>query len=122
MKIYMAGQTGNRVYVYVGDDDSPQGIVPLDSRTDLRNHSPCGPNWGYGGSGPAQLALALAADALADDEQALAIYQRLKRRLVTNLPQRGFVLTLDEVLAAIRECQAEKTTPIFPPVVDGDDS
>ena len=38
---------------------------------DLVNHSPDGTEWGYAGSGPAQLALALLAHALADD--ALAV-------------------------------------------------
>jgi hypothetical protein len=42
---------------------------PLNLRHDLRRHSEEF-NWGYGGSGPAQLALALAADVLGDDEQA----------------------------------------------------
>jgi hypothetical protein len=32
---------------------------PLDPRHDLYNHSPDGFEWGYHGSGPAQLALAL---------------------------------------------------------------
>lgn len=41
---------------------------PLDPRTDLRNHSPDGFEWGYHGSGPAQLAIALIADAIGNDE------------------------------------------------------
>jgi hypothetical protein len=32
---------------------------PLQERLDLWNHSPTGLEWGYAGSGPAQLALAL---------------------------------------------------------------
>lgn len=121
MRIYIGGQTPSRIYVYVGDDDGPMGLQPLDSRSDLRNHSPCGPNWGYGGSGPTQLALALAADALDDDAAALAVYQRLKVRLVVGLPQRGFVLTKDQVLDAIKECQSEKPGPRNPSTVDGYD-
>jgi len=42
---------------------------PLEWRLDLRNHSPTGLEWGYGGSGPAQPALALAADVLRDDAE-----------------------------------------------------
>jgi hypothetical protein len=34
---------------------------PLELRLDLFNHSPTGFEWGYGGSGPAQLALAILA-------------------------------------------------------------
>ena len=40
---------------------------PLNPRYDLRNHSPTGFAWGYLGSGPAQLALAILADAIAND-------------------------------------------------------
>lgn len=43
---------------------------PLPPRLDLFNHSPAGFEWGYGGSGPAQLALAILADALANDPEA----------------------------------------------------
>ena len=57
---------------------------PLDPRLDLRNHSPTGFEWGYGGSGPAQLALALAASRL-PETLALTVYQRLKRALVASL-------------------------------------
>jgi hypothetical protein len=49
---------------------------------ELRDHSPTGFAWGYSGSGPAQLALALAMDASGDAELALRHYQDLKRRLV----------------------------------------
>ncbi len=52
--------------------------VALDPRFDLRKHSPDGFEWGYGGSGPAQLSLALCAEVLQDDAQALAIYQQFK--------------------------------------------
>lgn len=47
----------------------------------VRHHSPDGFSWGYGGSGPAQLALALL---LEEIPQGLAIknYQKFKRRVV----------------------------------------
>ena len=70
---------------------------PLDPRLDLRNHSPTGLNWAYGGSGPAQLALALLADALGDDRRALAVYQDYKWRVVTHLDNAGWELTAAEV-------------------------
>lgn len=38
----------------------------LDPRFDLRNHSPTGFEWGYGGSGPAQLSLAILANEYGD--------------------------------------------------------
>lgn len=55
---------------------------PLKPRTDLRNHSPDGFEWGYGGSGPAQLSLAILADFLEDDAKALQLYQPFKWRTV----------------------------------------
>lgn len=59
---------------------------PLDVRNDLRNHSPDGFNWGYGGSGPAQLALAILAEEF-DDQFAMANYQGFKRDVVARLDQ-----------------------------------
>lgn len=64
----------------------------LDPRFDLRNHSPTGFEWGYAGSGPAQLALALAADVLGEDERALSLYQDLKSHLIVGLPHDGWIL------------------------------
>lgn len=43
-------------------------IARLEPRLDLANHSPTGLEWGFGGSGPAQLALAMLADFFADIE------------------------------------------------------
>jgi hypothetical protein len=40
---------------------------PLPMRLDLWNHSPTGFEFGYGGSGPAQLALAILADCCGDE-------------------------------------------------------
>ena len=81
---------------------------PLDPRLDLRNHSPTGVEWGYAGSGPAQLALALAADVLGDDARAMAVYQALKLRLVGRFPADGWTLTEDALLATIRSLETER--------------
>lgn len=69
----------------------------LNPRLDLRKHSPDGFQWGYGGSGPAQLALALLADCLEDDDRALAHYQEFKRKVVVVLPRNSWTLTSDEI-------------------------
>ncbi|MCI0534446.1 MAG: DUF6166 domain-containing protein [Verrucomicrobiales bacterium] len=45
---------------------------------EVRVHSPTGFAWGYGGSGPAQLALALLVHATGDSETALLHYQAFK--------------------------------------------
>src|SRR6478736_4100384 len=64
-----------------------QKSEPLPLRLDLDNHSPTGFEWGYGGSGPAQLALALLADALGDDALATVLHQRFKWKYIATLPQ-----------------------------------
>jgi hypothetical protein len=48
----------------------------------LRNHSPTGFAWGYGGSGPAQLALALLLDVTHNETLSLELYQQFKREIV----------------------------------------
>jgi hypothetical protein len=81
-------------------------VTLLNPRLDLRSHSPDGFSWGYGGSGPAQLALALAADVLGDDDRAQDIYQRLKFKLIGSLPEEGWSLSekrLREVIEAIEQ-------------------
>lgn len=69
----------------------------LDPRYDLRSHSPDGYEWGYGGSGPAQLALALLADALQRDRLAEWWYQDYKRAVVCGLPREGWDLTQESI-------------------------
>jgi len=78
----------------------------LDPRFDLRMHSPDGFEWNYGGSGPAQLALAILANHLSDDRRALDLYQRFKWAVIAGLPRRGWTLTsqeIDQALHTIRE-------------------
>lgn len=74
----------------------------LNTRHDLRNHSPTGPNWGYNGSGPAQLALGLACLVL-PDKQALAVYQHLKRKLVSQIKDNGWRIPIDAIREAVLE-------------------
>ena len=68
----------------------------LDCRYDLLSASPSGFEWGYGGSGPAQLAIAILAHAY-DDEFAIDRYQRFKREFVAELPKSGWTLTKQDL-------------------------
>ena len=52
----------------------------------LRNHSPDGFAWGYGGSGPAQLALAILLEITKDKQFALKNYQDFKWDIICDLP------------------------------------
>ena len=97
-----SSETESPQHVYRGrrDPTAPVGqecIVtvdgdPLDSRYDLLSASPSGFEWGYGGSGPAQLAVAILADAY-DGELAVSHYQQFKREVVADLPKEGWSLT-----------------------------
>ena len=79
---------------------------PLRPRNDIRNHSPTGFEWGYGGSGPAQLALALVADCCGAKQAEPPIYQRVKGMLVVGLASEGWTLTEEEVRAAATSAAA----------------
>lgn len=63
--------------VMVWEGDHPMLLDPAASQQ-LRNHSPSGFEWGYSGSGPAQLALAILLDYSCDEEVALEHYQAFK--------------------------------------------
>ena len=78
--------------VYVVSEDGT--IKPLPLRLDLCNHSPAGFCWGYNGSDPAQLALAILSEAGASDQNALAYYQQFKDEFVVHLSSgQDFVIT-----------------------------
>jgi len=99
MKTYEGKRSYGQCFVTVNG-------TALDPRFDLRFHSPDGFEWSYGGSGPAQLALAILADHLADTQEALNCYQRFKWAIIAGLPRRGWTLTsrkIDEALQTIRE-------------------
>ena len=79
----------------------------LNPRLDLWNHSPTGFEWGYAGSGPAQLALAILADHCQNDERALNFRHRFKWAVIAELP-RHWTLTsqeIDQVLQTLREAE-----------------
>lgn len=101
MKRYEGRREGHAVVVTV---DGRR----LNPRFDLWNHSPSGFEWGYGGSGPAQLALAILADHLDDDRQAFDFHHRFKWAVIAELPGRGWRLTsleIDAVLHTLREVE-----------------
>jgi hypothetical protein len=74
------------------------------------NHSPTGFCWGYSGSGPAQLALAILLDHFnGDKERALSLYQDFKSKVIAGLPMdNDFVLTDEQVESAISLIDIER--------------
>ena len=82
--------------------------LDLSPRFDLANHSPTGFEWRYLGSGPAQLALALCADALGDDVRALRVYQEFKANVVANLAEAYWKMTASEVREEVFEIEKHR--------------
>ena len=95
----LAEPTGATVSMLIDGQEQP---LPL--HLDLRNHSPTGFEWGYPGSGPAQLALAMCAE-LVDDWHAQRVYQLVKIWLISSIPQSNeqWQLTGTQVHGAILE-------------------
>ena len=71
--------------VLVWEDGQP-ALLPIQPSQKLFNHS-AGFAWGYQGSGPAQLALAILLDFTGDEELALQHHQRFKREVIAPIPQ-----------------------------------
>ena len=69
--------------------------LPLDPSLKLRQHSPTGFAWGYLGSGPAQLALAILLDATGDEELAQRHYMSFKEDFVARWPEKWLITTSD---------------------------
>jgi hypothetical protein len=67
----------------------------------LYNHSPDGFEWGYAGSGPAQLALAILLDYLSQRDilprLALQWYQEFKGQFIAPAPKHGAVITSEQI-------------------------
>jgi hypothetical protein len=92
---------------------TPQGVVctvsgePIPLRLDLWNHSPTGFEFGYGGSGPAQLALAILADCCGDD-LAVTHHQAFKWAVIARITGPGANLTATFVRDVVTGIQAER--------------
>ena len=80
------------------------------------NHSPTGFCWGYAGSGPAQLSLAILLDHLnGDRERALALYQDFKWLVVAKLDMDSdFVLTDEQIENAITTIDVQRMVDTDP--------
>jgi len=103
LKTYEGRRKGHVISVTV---DS----YPLNPRLDLRNHSPTGFEWGYGGSGPAQLAIAILADCIGE-QLALLHYQEFKRLVVAAFAHERWTLTEVEIREAISSADKHPTPP-----------
>jgi hypothetical protein len=93
MKVYEGGRSLDGAVVTVDGR-------PLNPRFDLKQFSAMGFEWTYEGDGPRQLALALLADHLGDDQRALALTGMFMREVVSVLDN-AWSMTSDEIDAAL---------------------
>lgn len=91
MKLYTGQRIAGGVKVCVDGVE----LTP-DKSQELRDHSPDGFEWGYRGSGPSQLALAILLD-LYGDRVAQLYYQDFKDNFIATADQNGFVISSDDV-------------------------
>lgn len=95
-RVYLGLRVAGEVAVYVSRDGGAS--IPLSPRFDLRNHSPCGFNWGYNGAGPTQLALAMLADAYGNDAVAELWYFDFRREVLAPLQVDEFQIDQEAVI------------------------
>jgi hypothetical protein len=102
-----------RVYriIVEGGEEDRQELTPGRSQK-LFNHSPTGFQWGYSGSGCAQLALALLIDATGDNYKALTLHQDFKREFVSRWGEK-WQIAKSEILSWTKqhEAMARKEMP-----------
>lgn len=79
----------------------------LNPRLDIVNHSPDGFNWGYGGSGPAQLAFAILFDYLEEKEKAIDFYQQFKWDFVAKIEGHLWTITSTQIDSFLKKYQKE---------------
>jgi hypothetical protein len=96
MKIYRGERIEGAPLVTVDGKPLPPG-----PSLKVWNHSPAGFEWGYAGSGPAQLALALLLDATGDPEYAEIMHQRFKFDVVCMFQSEQWTLSERHLLAWI---------------------
>jgi hypothetical protein len=94
MKVYEGGRSLAGAVVTVDGK-------PLPPRYDLKKLSPAGFEWTYEGAGPAQLALALLADHLGDDQKALQHHEAFMRDVIVDLDN-AWRLTSADIDEALR--------------------
>lgn len=124
MKCYIGQRlepsTAGDCLVEVSDTGEDADRRPLPPRNDLRDHSTTGFSWGYGGSGPAQLALAILADYLGDDFEAVRQYRQFLIKEVAILDvDHGWKMSAASIEAYFAEVGYKR--PTVRDLLEGDD-
>jgi hypothetical protein len=124
-KLYIGSVTRDGSLVRVKSDHAEYQL-PL--RLNIRNHSPTGFAWGYGGSGPAQLSLAILVDHFhgrvsnAGNAKWLAeqLYQTFKFSVISSLAQdQGWAMTDQDISRSLCEIVIDDGESFIDHVVAG---
>ena len=107
-RLYYAMKTTGSQTVFFKDlpDGSPE-LLPLQLSLKIADHSPDGFNWGFGGSGAAQLSLALLLNATSDPDISLKYYTYFEWDLVVKFEKKWTLLRSD-ILAWLEKEKAKE--------------
>ena len=96
MKIYSGDRTIDGIQVTVDGN-------PLPERCDIKQFTDLGFEWTYIGRSPQQLALAILADHLGDEEQSLRLSEPFMKTVVAELPNEWKLTSaeIDDILSKI---------------------
>ena len=96
---------GFRVEVHHEKDGKVVSSEDLDPKPsqEIINHSPNGFNWGYSGSGPAQLALGLLLDITQDRDVAKFLYHTFKNEVIAKIEHEEWQMYDHTIKAWIRK-------------------
>jgi hypothetical protein len=100
----------SRKKTYYGFDDGHSGasvfvsncggpMEPLPLRCEIVNHSPAGFAWGYSGSGPAQLAVAILADYFGCAHASRSLHQHFKCAAISGINEKHWMMSDSDIVA-----------------------
>ena len=95
MKTYRGNRERGKVWIESPDYQGGWRDLPL--RLEVFNHSPSGFEWGYLGSGPAQLALAILCDYLGEPQLAVRFYHEFTEDIVVRWKGDEWTFTEQEI-------------------------
>ncbi len=104
--LYLGGH--GQLYLLIRHKESK---TPYRFPRHLRSQIPDGFEYGYGGSGPAQLALAIMLDFTGDRDMAVKLYQDFKWEFISKLPNTGAAIKGSEIACWVNKKCGPKQNP-----------
>ncbi len=105
---YFGHRRSGKAQVYRRARLSSESGPLLAPQLGVHSHSSSELDWGYAGSGPDQLSLAILIDYLGDVTEAEDLYQDFKSIVVAHLPEEEWTLSSEEIRAALKGIRAQR--------------